>query len=446
MVGKALLWKARQMALTVLHLFADDFFGFGTIRAVQLDSEMVIELLRNVIGEGALAPNKHELGQQIVIIGWYINLIDPRGASIRPKDEAIDKLMHAMFSFDEKVPQPLQFWESLAGLIERMSQGCWGWKEHTTSFHGMATKCHPTKQDAKKKRYYGGKSKSEPATATCLFSIEVLRAHLILMWLDKDRFAIPLEQFVCLAGKSSSSIEYVGISDACQHRGAIAIYKKNPFNESTELIAWMSVKWNYVFKSGYRHQNYVEYNAVVLQYILMNILFPLHGRKDSHPLVLQTRTDNMSAKAWIEKKKCSSLSTQKACMAQTYMQMFSKVDIASVVYHPGNEMKDIDLESRREEFLAENEFCKSLPPEMEVDLEAYPIVGRFVELADPTKYAGCEHDMQSAYRATAQEFGAFIHRSDPPLVKFKTPPSIYQLVEFDHGSKRRLSVQTRHFV
>ena len=28
----------------------------------------------------------------------------------------------------------------------------------------------------------------------------------------------------------------------------------------------------------------------------------------------------------------------------------SKVDIASVVHHPGKEMKDIDLESRREEF------------------------------------------------------------------------------------------------
>ena len=75
-VGRALLWKARQSALTELNLFADDFFGFGTIHAAELDSEMVTELLLNTIGKGALAPSKHELGQQIVIIGWYINLID----------------------------------------------------------------------------------------------------------------------------------------------------------------------------------------------------------------------------------------------------------------------------------------------------------------------------------------------------------------------------------
>jgi len=277
-VGQALLWKARQTAQTALNLFADDFFGFGVHPAAESDSEMVTDLIRDVIGEGALAPSKHELGQQQVIIGWYCILIDPRGASIRPTDEAIDKLIHVLFGFDELVPQPLQFCDSLAGLVQRMSQGCWGWAEHTRAFHGMTNKCHPTKKDAKRKRYYGGKSKTEPATASCRFSIEILRSHLILMWLDKDRFAIPLEQFVCMAGRSTSPIGYVGISDACSLRGAIAIYKKIPSGELTELIGWISVKWNYVYKKSYRHQCYVEYNAVVLQYILMNILFPLHPR------------------------------------------------------------------------------------------------------------------------------------------------------------------------
>lgn len=161
---------------------------------------------------------------------------------------------------------------------------------------------------------------------------------------------------------------------------------------------------------------------------------------------MQTRTDNMGAKAWVEQNKVSCLSTQNACFGQTYMQMHSKVAIASVVHHPGIEMRDIDIESRREEYLGEHEFCKSLPPSLEVDLAAYPIVQRFVELANPTRHESCQQDMHAAYLATAKVFGAFIYRSNPPPVKFKEPPSTFYLVDFDHGTKQRKSVQTCRFV
>jgi hypothetical protein len=154
----------------------------------------------------------------------------------------------------------------------------------------------------------------------------------------------------------------------------------------------------------------------------------------------------MSAKAWIEKMKCSSLALQKACMAQTYMQMFSKVDIASVVHHPGKDMKDIDFESRREEYLQEHEFCSSLPPECEIDLDSYPIVKRFIELSNPTEYNPCLQDMHEAYLGVAKEFGAFIHRSNPPPVVYKSLPAKYNLVYFDHEKKKRVTVVSRVFV
>ena len=107
-----------------------------------------------------IAPSKHMLGQQVVIIGWYINLIDPRGTSIRPK------LFHMLFGFDEMKPQPKEFWETLAGLVQRTAQGCWGWSEHTQAFHGMVQKCRPGKKDTLMKRFHGGKTKCEPAPAS----------------------------------------------------------------------------------------------------------------------------------------------------------------------------------------------------------------------------------------------------------------------------------------
>jgi hypothetical protein len=179
-VGNALLWKVRKEALTVLHLFADDFFGFGLLHSCESDSELVTTTLKEVIGPGAAAPNKHELGQQEVILGWYINLIDPRGGSIRPKDEAIEKLIHMFFSFDELKPQPYELWDSLAGMVERFSNGFCNSRAHVASFHSMKNKCRATKNDTKARRHWGQKSKAKVAPASCRFSIEIWRVMLIL--------------------------------------------------------------------------------------------------------------------------------------------------------------------------------------------------------------------------------------------------------------------------
>jgi len=265
------------------------------------------------------------------------------------------------------------------------------------------------------------------------------------MWLDRDRFALPLEQFVCLAGKSTEAIQFVGISDACQHRIALGIYSmKN--DGSRELVAWLSVPLHYKYKKVYKEQNYVEYIGVILQYLAMNILFPLYNRKDGYPIFLQSRADNMSAIAWMLSNKCKNLATQVACMAQNYMQIYSRIDIVSVEHLPGVEMKEIDVESRREEYLGPTEFCESLPPGLEIDLACYPIVRRFLTIADPTTYGGnCVQDLHAAYVTIANEFGSFIHRSDSLTVKFKNPPPVYQLVKFDFSGKkpRRLS-STNH--
>ena len=42
--------------------------------------------------------------------------------------------------------------------------------------------------------------------------------------------------------------------------------------------------------------------------------------------------------------------------------------------------------------MADSEFAKTLPPELEIDVDQYPIVWRFVEIANPTKYKDCLQD------------------------------------------------------
>jgi hypothetical protein len=178
----------------------------------------------------------------------------------------------------------------------------------------------------------------------------------------------------------------------------------------------------------------------------MNILFPLENRKNGFSLALQGKSDNIAAIAWLLKNKVKSLATQTTCMIQNYMQVFSKVDFVSVIHLPGKEMKDIDIESRREEFLGASEYCVSLPPEKELDMDSYPIIRRFIQLSDPTSYANCLQDLHASFLAVASEFGDFVHRSDNLKVKFKDIPPSYKLITFDHNSKKRISSQLCNFV
>jgi len=448
-VGAALLWKALQSAQTVLHLFCDDFFGFGTKAAAEHDSAMVVELIRNVMGEDALAPKKHELGQRQVILGWLINFLDSRGgATIRPKDEAIDKLCHMLFCFNVLKLQPKVFWQALASLLERYSLGLVGMRAHVDCFHKMSkNKCGVTKKDGVTKRHFG-RMKAVAATTTVRFSIEIWRCVAILLWLDRDRFSMPLEQFVCFAGKSIDPVRFIGVSDACHDGMCIAIYRTNPNVpcelNPTSLIGWLSISLEYKYSSDrdgkYKHQGYVEYLGVVFQYLLMNILFPLSSRSQLFSLIMQIMSDNNGALAWIEKRKCVSLAAQNSCMAMNYMQMFSKIDIVSAIHYPGKDMKDIDIESRRKQFLQPHQFCKSLPPQLQIDASKYPIIQRLVEICDPTIYNPCLQDMHKSFVSIAQECGPFIHRSVPGEVQFKEPPLYYELVQYDYVAKKIISL------
>jgi hypothetical protein len=429
-VGKAMEWKLRQEIDCPLHLFFDDFMIFGMFMQCVEAYKATQLLIKNVLGPGGLALEKHCHSQCEVMLGYLINLIDPRGACIGPKLEAIDKMMHLFFNFDPTKRQSLLFWQIRASYAERYSQVLIGLRPFVSCFHHMVAICSPTARDIKlqsnRKRI-----KREVATASTQFAIEVWRMHLLLLWKDPSRFSLPLEQYLSFNKKISFPARYLTISDACYKGIAIAIFEIANGSCATDLSALELVGWMYVPLRSYtykidpktnkldtsRFQNYLEYMGVTLQFILFNIFYPLLDRKSGFPTVINVYSDSENALSWHKKNKCKTQHSQVACWCATYLSIHSRIQVAEFKHIAAVDpfMKDIDRESRRdlplESLLSPGVYCDSLPHVKELDIREYPIIETYVEMVDPTKDFCKKGLYHENYVKVVREFEPFVHRS-----------------------------------
>ena len=102
-IGSAMLRICvSQLPEVVLFLIYDDFVGFGTSEpACAFAAQFVRETIIKTCGPGSVSLDKSVLTQQPIIIGWYVDFINPiMGASIAPNDKSIDKMCYYFFSFD----------------------------------------------------------------------------------------------------------------------------------------------------------------------------------------------------------------------------------------------------------------------------------------------------------------------------------------------------------
>ena len=125
-----------QLPAVVLFLICDDFVGFGTSELTcSLAAQFVRETIIKTCGPGSVSLDKSVLTQQPIIIGWYVDFINPMGASIAPNDTSIDKMCYYFFSFDPSQPQPIHLWHVLHAYAERYSHGLRGMRSLCLCLH-----------------------------------------------------------------------------------------------------------------------------------------------------------------------------------------------------------------------------------------------------------------------------------------------------------------------
>ena len=86
----------------------------------------------------------------------------------------------------------------------------------------------------------------------------------------------------------------------------------------------------------------------------------------------------------------------------------------SVEHLPGILMLDIDrVESRRDDpayGLGSGIFCETLPGSLEININDYPIIRKFVDMVNPTRLTFTKGYFRERFQSVAREFGPFITR------------------------------------
>jgi hypothetical protein len=385
-IGNSLLRKCRTRLLCPVDLYCDDFMVFGTRDHATFASSFVESFLREVFHEKIVAVEKSVFSQVAVILGWLIDLSNPSGAVMRPKDEAIDKLCYLLFSFDQSKPQPLSFWQTLQSLTERYSLGLRGMRGFVAPFSRMVSLSTPSqapRPSASKKpfspRPHGYFTK---ATNSALFAIEIWRVVLFLLWSDRESFNVQLKDYLVLASDDNSARQcrFRVITDASWMRVAAAVYD----TQTNSILAWTS--FLFVGKAGTKDKFQLnrEFLGLVMAFCLIAFRWP---QRWNFGIDLSFRwvNDNKAALAFCESQKASSVSSQLAALAVVWFPLYTKITNVGAEFLPGSEMGDIDRESRREKHLLEGSIVSpSLPQELYCDLPSLPAFQMLMDVCDPS--------------------------------------------------------------
>jgi hypothetical protein len=355
-----------------LFLICDDFVGFGLKSDALFVSSFVRNLIVAVCGPGAVALDKSVLDQQAEVIGWLVNLLDPLGASIRPKTDAISKMGYYFFSFNVNEPQPLILWQILHSYAERYSQGLRGLRCFVAPFAHMIRATGPNPITSSSRNLFAVKHQyavKKVATASAKFCIEMWRVVSYRLFFNPTAYNVSIEQFLSMNGVyATGAIEFESVSDASPYRICSAIYRHG----SETLIGWTSVLLPFEPDTHNRYQCNREYLGLITTFFLIGKLFP--SRLTSSGLlsiVFKWINDNEGALVWADNNKTSSIPSMVANMIVSAFQVLSNITLVGSEHLPGVCMGDIDHESRREEHLVAGDYtAPSLLPHLYIELES----------------------------------------------------------------------------
>jgi hypothetical protein len=382
-IGSALSRRCVEILSCPIDLYCDDFMVFGVRRHANEASQFIESFLKEVFHEKIVAEEKSVFSQVAVILGWLIDLSNPSGAVMRPKDEAIDKLCYLFFSFDALKPQPLSLWQSLQALTERYSLGLRGMRGFVSPFSKMVSLATPRCKINSVPSTPAGYHKA--ATNSTLFAIEVWRVVLVLLWRDREAFNVKLEDYLVLASADCCKRPYRFrvVTDASWMGVAAAVYDSH----SESILAWTSFPFTDNELNKDKYQLNREFLGLLLAFCLIAFRWPQRWNSGEDLSFLWVN-DNKTALAFCESQKSSSSPSQLAALAVVWFPIYTKIVNVGSEYKPGAEMGDIDRESRREKYVFDgvDNVSPSLTPELFCDLPSLPAFQRLMLVCDPSQH------------------------------------------------------------
>jgi len=304
-----------------LCVYVDDLCGCSSVTHGDTDQSIAKQICTDLLGEDALAEDKHFQGRRLDMLGWSFDL-DLRTVSISETNHL--KTIYCMFSIDITKKQHIKIWQAIASRASRYVMVCEHMKPYTSAFHRMVSS------------FNGSTSIAKEISQDARMDLEMWKAFLCLLVPHENKFARQLESFQ--VQRATIKIEY----DASL-TGFGYVISEIQHDEQWKIISFLGLDFPFQqdTKNDSSFQNVCEFIAVVSA---LTCLWTLKYNHFNYILI----GDNVSSLSWCQRGRSNSVLARRAMIAFSLISIQTQATLHSTIHTPGTSNTICDSLSRKE--------------------------------------------------------------------------------------------------
>jgi len=282
--------------------YVDDLMAVSNISTYRQDSTKVDNSVQQLLGNGAISANKSQCARALEFLGWIFDL-DTQ--TITLCDRNLDKLLHALFSFDDTQKVSVSHLQRIASLTSRASILNKHMRSYTHALHIITT---------------GYTQPQVKITLTDLAKSDIImwRSFALLLATDPTKMSRSMESFRPMRP------DYCFKYDASLERIAVGIF--STIDDS--IIVYSATNLPFVVNNESRRQNTMEFIAIIFGLLLC---WRMHFKSFTYDL----HGDSISSLAWAQEDRANSILARRGNLVFTTLSMHLDCHVATTKHIPG---------------------------------------------------------------------------------------------------------------
>ncbi len=335
----------RHIISGLCYWYVDDLMAVSLRTLYINDSTLVDSNVQHLLGMGSIAASKSQHDRILEFLGWEFNL-DTRSITLCARN--MNKLVHALFSFETTAKVSISHIQRLASLISRVSILSKHMRPYTVTLHAITSG-------------YDQPHVRIQLSVLAQSDVMMWRAFVLLLIANPDKLSRTMESF--RPQTAQFCIKY----DASLTGLGVGIY--NVLDDT--LLTYSALELPFQVTNESKRQNTMEFVAVVFGLLiawrlrLTNFSYTLHG-------------DNMSSLAWAQADRVNSTLARRANIVFTTISMHINASLSDTQHIPGIMNVLFDGLSRH---ISPTEL--GLDPTLMFNAADDVSILRFVQLCDP---------------------------------------------------------------
>jgi hypothetical protein len=292
-----------------IKIYVDDLCGCSALQHNQADQVKAANICTDLLGDEALAVDKHEQGRRLDMIGWSFDL-DLQTVSVSYNNHL--KTVFCVFQFQRGATYHLINWQTLAARASRYVAVCPHMKPFTAAFHRMSSS------------FQSNTSIKKSISAEAWHDLQMWKVFLCLLIPYEKTLARKLNTFQ--VESTVIRIEY----DASLTGAGFVISRRASQSEQWSIAAHAGLLFPFAneINQNSSYQNSCEFIAIVLAlYVLC--------RSNLMDVAYEIIGDNSTSLHWSEKGTANSSLAHRASVAFSLINLTGNLRLQEAQHIPG---------------------------------------------------------------------------------------------------------------